>query len=87
VWLLHIEWRRLWLYVATTAHDDQTGATIVHSEMASLYYDTLGNLGAFDKDGHFPQPGYGLSNPGPFTNLQAQHYCTSIEASFYPDSE
>jgi hypothetical protein len=72
--------------VKTTSHDNLTGATIVHNEMASLYYDTLGNLSAYDTAGHFPQPGYGLSNSGPFTNLQAEHYWTGIEALFYPDS-
>jgi len=38
-------------------------------EMASMFYDTLGNVAFFFPDGTAPQPGWGLSNAGPFTNL------------------
>ena len=50
----------------------QTGsaATGVFSEMGSLWYDTLGNLGRFDRlDNINTQPGFGFANTGPFTNL------------------
>ncbi|MGI9341257.1 MAG: DUF1566 domain-containing protein [Gammaproteobacteria bacterium] len=40
-----------------------------NGEMASMFYDTLGNLAFFFPDGTAPQPGWGLSNTGPFTNL------------------
>ncbi len=47
--------------------DAQTG---VFSEMASLWYDTLGNLGRYDRvDPINTQPGFGFSNTGPFTNF------------------
>jgi len=39
------------------------------SEMASLFYDTLGNLAQFDTTGT-QQAGSGVSNTGPFSNLQ-----------------
>jgi hypothetical protein len=38
-------------------------------EMASMFYDTLGNLSFFDTDGNFLQDGNGLWNTGPFSNL------------------
>ena len=44
--------------------------TGINSEMGSLYYDTLGNLGAFDTAGN-SQTDSGLSNTGPFENMYA----------------
>jgi hypothetical protein len=41
------------------------------SELAYMYYYELGNLGYYYTDGSSPQPGWGLSNTGPFNNLQA----------------
>jgi hypothetical protein len=38
-------------------------------EMASLFYDTLGNLSALDTEGNFLEEGYGLTNSGPFSNI------------------
>ena len=48
----------------------QTGsaATTVYSEMASLFYDTLGNLAQVDAAGN-AQSGAGLTNSGPFSNF------------------
>lgn len=43
------------------------------SEMASLYYDTLGNIGYFAPDGTWPQFGFGLGNVRPFTNMRADY--------------
>jgi hypothetical protein len=40
------------------------------AEFASLYYDTLGNLAYYDTSGSAPQPGGGLTNTGPFANIQ-----------------
>lgn len=40
------------------------------SEMGHLYYTELGNLGIYATDGTYPQPGWGLTNTSPFTNLQ-----------------
>lgn len=56
--------------VQTTSMDGPP-ATAVYSEMASLYYDTLGNLGYYDTSGNSNQPGWGLQNSGPFQNLQS----------------
>jgi hypothetical protein len=39
------------------------------SEMAHLYYTSLGNKSYHYFDGSSPQPGYGLINTGPFDNL------------------
>jgi hypothetical protein len=41
------------------------------SEMAHLYYTTLGNLGYFDINGNLQLGLYGLKNKGPFNNLSA----------------
>lgn len=48
---------------ATTA-----GYNITNSEMGHLYYEELGNLGAFDHTRTY-QLGWGLENTGEFTNL------------------
>ncbi len=54
----------------------QTGSasTTVYSEMASLWYDTLGNISFKDTAGVSSQPGWGLTNTGPFSNLQPVFY-------------
>ena len=59
----------------------QTGsaATTVYSEMASLFYDTLGNKAYYDTAGNPNQPGWGLSNTGPFSNLQSYNYWSGLE--------
>ena len=48
------------------------------SEMAHMFYTTLGNLGICDSSTAStctgPQAGYGLSNTGPFTNIQSDYY-------------
>ena len=60
----------------------QTGsvATTVYSEMASLWYDTLGNTAAFDIAGNPTGCGFScLTNAGPFSNIQSWYYWTGIE--------
>ncbi len=59
----------------------QTGsaATTVYSEMASLYYDTLGNLAYYDTSGNGSQSGWGLTNTGSFSNLQSNYYWSGLE--------
>ncbi len=44
------------------------------SEMANLFYTTLGNKGYYSISGTSAQPGWGLTNSGPFSNLQANWY-------------
>lgn len=51
-------------------------------EMASLFYDTLGNLAYYDTSGSGPQSGWGLTNTGPFTNLQSFYYWSGTEYVF-----
>ncbi len=48
-------------------------------EMASLFYDTLGNLALYDTSGNSPQSGWGLTNTGPFVNLQPHFYWSGTE--------
>ena len=54
------------------------------SEMGHLFYVTLGNKGfctpgVGGPSGCTPQAGYGLSNTGPFQNLQAGNYWSGLE--------
>lgn len=51
---------------------------IVYSEMASLYYDTLGNKGFYNTSGA-EQSGYGLVNKGDFLNMQSTLYWSGLE--------
>lgn len=51
----------------------------VHSELAHMFYVSLGNLGYAGVDGTYPQPGYGLSNTGPFTSLRPLAYWSESE--------
>lgn len=48
-------------------------------EMAHLFYDELGNNAYFDTSGFGPQPGSGLTNSGPFSNLQSSNYWSGTE--------
>lgn len=59
----------------------QTGsaATTVYSEMASLWTDTLGNLPYYGTSGNPAQAGWGLTNTGPFSNLQSFGYWSGVE--------
>ncbi|MDI6764623.1 MAG: DUF1566 domain-containing protein [Thermodesulfobacteriota bacterium] len=60
------------------------GYNITTSEMGYMYYVNLGNLGYYATDGTNPQLGWGLSNTGPFTNLQPFIYWSGTEYSAYP---
>ncbi|MEI7465014.1 MAG: DUF1566 domain-containing protein [Burkholderiales bacterium] len=62
----------------------QAGQT-VYSEMAHLFYVTLGNQGYYSTTGAF-QPGYGLSNTGAFQNLQANFYWSGLEYAPVPSN-
>jgi hypothetical protein len=57
----------------------------VYSEMAHLFYDTLGNVAFYDSQGNAPQPGSGLTNSGDFLNLTDQAYWTGLEYAVLPD--
>jgi len=56
----------------------------VYSEMASLWYDTLGNKGDLDASGA-EQAGSGLTNSGDFQNLQTSDYWLGLE--YAPDTD
>lgn len=66
-----------------------TSGSTVYSEMASLWYDTLGNK-AFCPPGDIscaggPQAGWGLTNTGDFLNLQSYPYWSSLKYAPYTD--
>lgn len=50
----------------------------VYSEMAHLFYETLGNRAAFDESGN-SQTGSGLSNTGNFLNFHSYYYWTDVK--------
>jgi len=58
----------------------KTGDT-VFSELAHMFYLTLGNTPYYDADGVDPQNGWGLTNTGPFRDLVSANkiYWTSNE--------
>jgi hypothetical protein len=55
----------------------------VYSEMASLFYDTLGNKAYRSTSGAY-QSDYGLANRGDFQNLQSNVYWSGLE--YAPDT-
>jgi hypothetical protein len=55
----------------------------VYSEMASLFYDTLGNKAYYHTSGDF-QSDFGLANTGDFQNLQPDYYWSGLE--YAPDT-
>ena len=65
--------------VQTTSGSPPYPATTVYSEMASMFYDTLGNLAEIDTAGNIQPPGWGLTNTGPFSNIVASGYFTGVE--------
>ena len=54
------------------------------SEMASMFYDTLGNTPYADASGNLAQVGWGLSNTGPFRDLQPYYYWSGTEYPLLP---
>ena len=65
------------------------GYNITNSEMGYMFYVELGNLGFTSTDGIAPQLGYGLTNAGPFLNLQSgtfDDYWSGTEYSLAPVS-
>jgi hypothetical protein len=60
------------------------GYNITSSEMGYMYYVNLGNLGYIATDGTNPQPGWGLTNTGPFNNLQPNLYWSGTEYGSSP---
>ncbi len=50
-----------------------------HSELSNMFYNVLGNLAYYDTSGNSAQPGWGLTNTGPFSNLQSYGYWSATE--------
>ena len=61
------------------------GYNIITSEMGYMYYVNLENLGQYATDGTNPQPGWGLTNTGPFTNLRSSYYWSGTDYSPIPN--
>lgn len=59
--------------------DQGYNITSPKSEFSHLFYVTLGNIGQKDVSGGLFPPGWGLSNTGPFQNLQAGGYWYQTE--------
>jgi len=68
-------------YNGSTAQGENVPAS--SSEMASLFFDTLGNLSYLDTLGNSPQPGWGLTNVGSFQNLLARVYWLDLSYGPY----
>ncbi len=74
-----------WSYDGSTDRGHNISASVsaypgsTGSEMAYMFYEELGNLGYYDTDGSGPQLGWGLSNTGLFTNLEASVYWPGTE--------
>jgi len=62
----------------------QAGQT-VYSEMASLWYDTLGNKAYYNTSGAEEPNWGGLTNSGDFLNLQPYLYWSDLENARYRD--
>lgn len=63
-------------YAVTGGTDCGYNVDTDNSEMAHLYYITLGNLAYYAPSGSSNQPGWGLGNTGPFTNLEGLFFWT-----------
>jgi len=50
-----------------------------HSELSNMFYNVLGNVAYYDTSGNASQPGWGLTNTGPFSNLQSDNYWSATE--------
>jgi hypothetical protein len=55
----------------------RSGGT-TYSEMANLYYSTLGNKSFYAPNGSAPQKGWGLTNTGPFQNMLPNAYWSGL---------
>jgi len=53
-------------------------------EMAHMFYTTLGDKAYYDTSGVGPQEGWGLTNTGPFSNVQSYYYWSATE--YAPDT-
>lgn len=56
------------------------------SELGHLWYETLGNIAWRDTSGNPGQPGWGLTNTGPFQNFERDLYWSGTEYAPGPGS-
>lgn len=65
-------------YISDLSFDGSTdisyNITSPNNELAYMFYVNLGNIGYYDTNGNFPQPGYGLKNKGSFQNYFEYYY-------------
>ncbi len=59
---------------AYTGTDCGYNVDLSTGEMAHMFYSTLGNLAYYNTSGSGSQPGWGLTNTGPFSNLKPNYY-------------
>jgi hypothetical protein len=57
-----------------------TAVNATASELPHVYYNELGNPGSYDTSGNF-QPSFGVTNQGPFQNLENAVYWSGTETS------
>jgi hypothetical protein len=55
------------------------------SEMAHMFYVSLGNKAFYDASGNSPQEGWGLTNSGPFSNIQDTEWLATYWFDSYYD--
>ncbi len=67
-------------YSGTDCGDNPSTST---SEMAHMFYVTLGNTAFFDASRRGPQSGWGLTNTGPFGGVQSGTYWFGVEYALY----
>jgi len=58
-----------------SAYPSSTG-----NEMAHMFYSTLGDKAYYNTSGAGPQAGWGLTNSGPFSNVQSYLYWSAMES-------
>lgn len=71
-----------WTYGGTNAGYNPDPSS---SEMASLFFNSLGNKAYYDTNGN-PQAGWGLTNTGSFLNLQSAYYWLGTQYVISPSN-
>ncbi len=69
---------------AYTGTDRGYNVNITNSELAHMFYVTLGNLAFYDSIGNEAQSGWGLTNTAYFTNMQSFDYWSGTEDALDP---
>lgn len=66
-----------WGYTYDGSGDCGYNSNTDRSELAHMWHTVLGNLSWADTSGNGPQPGWGLTNTGPFAQLRGSDYWTA----------